>query len=80
MLGRHCLKEWSTTQSIIAKAPGDSELFGVIKGSAEGLCLITLANDFGVEIVTRVHVDATAAKGMVERRGVYRVQHILAGG
>ena len=50
MLGQHCLKAWSKTQSIIAKSSGESELFGVIKGSAEGLGLITLAKDFGVDI------------------------------
>ena len=76
MLGKHCLKAWSKTQSIIAKSSGESDLFGVIKGSTEGLGLITLAKDFGVEVATRVHVDATAAKGMVERRGISRVRHI----
>ena len=76
MLGRHCLKAWSKTQAIIAKSSGESELYGVIKGSSEGLGLATLAGDFGVEIKIRVHVDATAAKGMVERRGLSRVRHI----
>ena len=76
MLGQHCLKAWSKTQSIIAKSSGESELCGVIKGSSEGLGLIALAKDFGVDISTRVHVDATAAKGMVERRGIFRVRHI----
>ena len=76
MLFRHCWKAWSKTQSIIAKSSGESELFGVIKGSAEGLGLIALAKDFGVEIATRVHVDAMAAKGMVECRGISMVRHI----
>ena len=73
MLGQHCLKACPKTQSIIATSSGESELFGEIKGSAEGLSLITLAKNFGVEIATRVHVDATAATGMVERRGISRV-------
>ena len=76
MLGKHCLKAWSKTQSIIAKSSGESELFGVIKGSSEALGLVTLAGDFGHVLGTRVHVDATAAKGMVERRGISRVRHI----
>ena len=67
MLGKHCIKAWSKTQSIIAKSSGDSELYGVIKGTSEGLGLVTLAGDLGMELKTRVHVDATAAKGMVER-------------
>ena len=76
MLGRHCLKAWSKTQSIIAKSSGESELFGVIRGSAEGLGLITLGGDLGSSLKTRVHVDASAAIGMVERRGLSRVRHI----
>ena len=76
MLGKHCIKAWSKTQSIIAKSSGESELYGVIKGSSEALGLLTLAGDLGMELKTRVHVDATAAKGMVERRGISRVRHI----
>jgi len=75
-LGKHCIKAWSKTQSIIAKSSGESELYGVIKGSSEALGLVTLAGDFGIELNTRVHVDAAAAKGMVERRGISRVRHI----
>ena len=37
---------------------------------------MTLAKDLGMEINTRVHVGATAAEGMVERRGISRVRHI----
>ena len=76
MLGKHCLKAWSKTQSIIAKSSGESELFGVIRGSTEGLGLATMAADFGEKMDVRVHVDANAAKGMVERRGLSRVRHI----
>ena len=76
MLGKHCIKARSKTQSIIAKSSGESELYGVIKGSSEALGLLTLASDLGMELKTRVHVDATAAKGMVERRGISRVRHI----
>ena len=76
MLGRHCLKACSKTQSIIAESSGESELYGVIKGSSEGSGLVFLARDFEMEIATRMHVDATAAKGMVERRGISRVRQI----
>ena len=76
MVGRHCLKAWSKTQSIIAKFSRESELFGVIKGSSEGLGLVTLAGDVGTDMKVQVRVDATAAKGMVGRRGLSRVRHI----
>ena len=76
MIGKHCIKAWSKTQSIIAKSSAESELYGVIKGSSEALGLATLARDFGREMTVQVHVDATAAMGIVERRGVSRVRHI----
>ena len=76
MIGKHCLKAWSKTQAVIAKSSGESELYGTIRGSAEGLGLVTMAADFGSELKVRVHVDANAAKGMVERRGLSRVRHI----
>ena len=76
MIGKHCLKAWSKTQAIIAKSSAESELYGIIKGSSEGLGLVTLAGDFGSEVKVRVHVDATAAMGIVERRGLSRVRHI----
>ena len=38
--------------------------------------LLTLAGDLGIDLKTRVHVDATVAKGMVKRRGIFRVRHI----
>ena len=76
MLGRHCFKAWSKTQSITAKSSGESEFFRVIKCSSEGLGLVTLAGDFGADVKVRVHVDASAAKGMLERRGLSNVRHI----
>ena len=78
MLGRHCIKAWSKTQKIIAKSSGESGSYGVIKGSSEALGLVTLAKDLRMVINTMVHVDATTAKRMVERRGISRVRHIEA--
>ena len=76
MIGSHCIKAWSKTQSIIAKSSAESELYGVIKGSSEALGLATMARDFGEEMTVQVHVDATAAMGIVDRRGISRVRHI----
>ena len=76
MVGKHCIKAWSKTQSIIAKSSAESELYGVIKGSSEALGLATMTRDFGQDMSVQVHVDATAAMGIVERRGISRVRHI----
>ena len=58
MIGKHCFKALSKTQSMIAKSSGESELFGVINGSSETLGLETLAGDFGQELDTLVPMHA----------------------
>ena len=40
---------------------------------------MTLAKELGDELKTRVHVDAAAAKGIVERSGLDKVRHIDVG-
>ena len=38
--------------------------------------MVTLMADLGLVMKARVHMDSTAAKGMVERRGVSKVRHL----
>ena len=76
MIGNHCKKAWAKTQSVIAKSSAESELYSVVKGATEGLGLITLCQDLGADIGTRLNLDATAAKGILERQGISKVRHI----
>ena len=76
MLGKHCIKSWAKTQALVAKYSDESELYGVIRGSTEALGLATLIGDLGKVVTIRVHVDANAAKGMVERQGLQKVRHL----
>ena len=63
--GGHLIKAWSKTQSILAKSSAESELYGVVKGACEGLGVNTLLRDLGEsDPKVRMHVDATAAKGV----------------
>ena len=76
LLGSHVIKSWSNTQAAIAKSSGEAELFGVVRGSTEGLGLIILCGDLGAVVKIRVRLDASAAKGMVEREGIGKVRHV----
>jgi hypothetical protein len=76
-LGSHLIKTYSKTQSVIAKSSGESELYGVIKVSTEALGISTLLEDFGLENTTvRVGIDANAAMGIVQRRGLNKLRHV----
>ena len=71
---------WSKTQSVIAKCSAESELYGMVKGACEGLRATTLVKDFGIAGVKAItHLDATAAKGIIERRGLNKRRHIETG-
>ena len=72
-LGNHPLKAYSRTQAVIAK----SELYGVIRASTEALGVPTLLEDFGMPgVKVRVGMDASAAMGIVQRRGLNKLRHV----
>ena len=76
MLGRHCLKAWAKTQATVALSSAESELYAIVRASCEGLGLGTLLNELGREVRCRVHVDASAAIGIIERKGISKVRHL----
>ena len=40
---------------------------------------MSLGRDLGIEVLIRLHFDAAAALGIVERKGVGRVRHLDVG-
>ena len=79
MLGQHCLQTWSKTQAIITKSSAEAKLYGVVRGATEALGMSMQTKDLGgSERQIQLHLDATAAKGVVERRGLSKVRYIDA--
>ena len=74
--GSHCIKAWSKTQAVIAKSSAESELYGVVRGACEGIGTKTLCSDLGDEVSIVLELDATAAKGILDRTGLAKVRHI----
>ena len=46
-IGSHYIKTWAKTQATIAKSSAESELYGVVRASIEGLGMSALLMDFG---------------------------------
>ena len=69
MWGRHCIKTWATTQRNITLSPGEAELVAAVKMSSELIGLIQLARDWGLKMDGSVHVDSSAALGIVKKEG-----------
>ena len=77
MLGDHLIRTYSKTQATIAKSSGESELYALVRASAEGLGICTLLSDFGMdEPKVSIGMDASAAIGMAQRVGLNKVRHI----
>ena len=78
LLGKHTLRHGSKLQSTISLSSGESKFYGVVKGSAAGLGIKALLEDWGISSTQKVAVntDSAAAKGMSDRIGLGRVRHV----
>ena len=76
MIGGHLIKAYSKTQALIAKSSAESELFGIVRATCEALGFITLVQDMGKEVKSRLHMDANAAQGIIDRQGLSKVRHL----
>ena len=50
-----------------------------VKAAVEGLGMITMASRLGDDYRVRLHVDASAALGVIQRKGVGKIRHLHAG-
>ena len=79
MYGPCCIKSWSKMHNTVAQSSAEAELIATVKGATEAIGVLSLAKDLGIEFSIRMHIDASAALGIVERRGVGRVRHLDVG-
>ena len=59
--GGCCVKSYSKTQNTVAQSSAESELIAIVRASIEAIGLISLAEDLGIDIGARIHVDASSA-------------------
>ena len=76
MLGKHCLKHWSTTQSSVTLSSGEAEFHGLVKGAAVSLGQQALFEDLGVTVPVRLWTDSSAAIGITSRQGLGKLRHV----
>ena len=76
MLGRHLIKSWSSTQSLVSLSSGEAEFYGVVKASGVGLGYQALLDDLAVQLPLRVWTDSTATMGICGRQGLGKLRHL----
>ena len=77
--GQHLLKGWSRTQTHVALSAGESEFYAVLKAASVGLGMIAIARDVGIYTDGEVWGDASAALGIIKRRGLCDMRHMDTG-
>ena len=78
-LGRHSIKGWSKTQSLVALSSGESELYATLKAASETLGMLSMMKDLGWLMGGEIWGDASAALGIINRRGLGKTRHIDTG-
>ena len=77
MLGKHCLRTWSSTQPVLALSVAEAEYYAIIEGTTRCLGLQTMLKEMGVETgIVMISTDSSSAKSLASRRGLGKMRHI----
>ena len=76
MVGKHVIKSYSKQQKVLALSSAEAETYGMVSCSAEVLGIQSCAKDMGLGYDGTIYADASAALGIVQRRGIGKVRHI----
>ena len=73
--GAHLIRSVSKTQSDSALSSADAELYAMTHAASEGLGPRAVSADFGAELDVFLHVDASAAIGLAQRKAPGNIRH-----
>jgi hypothetical protein len=78
LLGRHCIKTWSSTQLPIALSSAEAEYYSMVEGTSRCLCVRRMVEELGIGVQgpIQLHSDSSAARSFASRRGVGRIRHL----
>ena len=79
MMGRHCIKTWSSSQGAVALSSAEAEFYGMVEAVTRAKGLGSLARDLGfsnISSVVQLGTDSSAAKSFVCRRGLGKMRHL----
>jgi len=75
-MGSHILKTRSVTENVIATSSGEAEFYAMVKTASQALGFQVMLKDMGVGMPIKMITDATAAKGMGQRKGLGTVRRL----
>ena len=69
-------RAYSSTQKIIATSSAESEFYSAVTGAQNLIGLISLAADLGYTVKASLGIDSSAAKAILQRRGISKLRHL----
>ena len=76
LLGQHCIKTWSLTQSSIALSSAEAEYYAMVEGATKGIGVRTMLGEIGLEVKLTLATGSSAAKSLASRRGIGKIWHL----
>ena len=76
MHGKHLLRSFSKTQANIALSSAEAELYAMVLAASEGLGAKAMCLDYGCSAGVVLNVDASAAIGVAQRKGLGKLRHL----
>ena len=76
LIGGHLIKSYSRTQTNISLSSAEAELYSFVTAASEAMGLKSMMRDFGVLAEANLQVDASAAIGIAQRKGLGKVRHL----
>ena len=67
---------WTKKQQVVALSSAESGLYAEVKTASEGLEIQRVAMDLGISCLLNLHLDASAAVWLVNRRGQGNAKHV----
>ena len=78
MLGKHCIKTWSSTQGAVALSSAEAEFYAMIEAVVRAKGVLNVMKEIGFVIAESIQLftDSSAAKSFVSRRGLGKMKHL----
>ena len=78
MIGKHCVKTWSTSQGAVALSSAEAEFYAMIEAVIRAKEVINVMIELGFEVQheLQLHTDSSAATSFVSRKGLGEMKHL----
>ena len=77
--GDVAVRAWSGNQAVMALSSGEAEYYAALKGASAALGFQSMLRDLGLHASITLFIDSFAARGIIHRAGLGKLQHLETG-